>query len=408
MSLGYDFARPHQVFTAGFFRDRDLDFATRGLLGLAASGATEPGEVLAAVATVKEGDPEGWFTTWRDLGLRLQQEGDALRSAGRLAGAAAAYLRASAYLSTALNAAGDDEVLGTFRAHRAAWDGFIDTTVVVADRIDIPYEGTTLPGYLLLASEDEEPRPTIVLNNGSDASHTELWGQAAHGALARGYNVLFFDGPGQQSMLFERGVPFRPDWEAVLTPVVDHLLASNDVLPDQLAVVGLSQAGYWVPRALAFEHRFAAAIADPGVVDVSASWLPHIPAPVRAAFERGDRPAFEEDLAVGFRFDKAAARAWTFRARPYGQPSAFDTLTEVVRYRLTPDILARITTPLYITSPEDEQFWPGQSQQLADGVEDATVQPFTTAEGANLHVQPLARTLTQQRMYDWLDARLGR
>ena len=30
--------------------------------------------------------------------------------------------------------------------------------------------------------------------------------------------VFVFDGPGQQSMLFERGVPFRYDWEAVLTP----------------------------------------------------------------------------------------------------------------------------------------------------------------------------------------------
>jgi dienelactone hydrolase len=408
MNLAHDFARPHQVFTAGFFRDRDLDFATRGLLGLAPSGAAEPGEVLATVAGIKEGDAEGWFHAWRDLGIRLQQEAAALRAAGRLAGAASLYLRASAYLATAVDAAGDDEVLETFRAHRAAWDGFIDTTVHVADRVEIPYEGTTLPGYLLLASEDEEPRPTIVLNNGSDASHAALWGQAAHGALARGYNVLFFDGPGQQSMLFERGMPFRPDWEAVLTPVVDFLLASNDVLPEQLALVGLSQGGYWVPRALAFERRFAAAIADPGVMDVSASWLPHLPAPIVAAFERGDRAAFDEDLALGFRFDKAAGRTWAFRARPYGASSAFDTLTEVVRYRLGPDILARIQTPLYVTSPEGEQFWPGQSQQLAEAVPGSTLQRFTASEGADLHVQPLARQLTQQRMYDWLDGRLGR
>ena len=31
-----------------------------------------------------------------------------------------------------------------------------------------------------------------------------------------------------------------------------------------LALYGISQAGYWVPRALAFEHRIAAAVADPG------------------------------------------------------------------------------------------------------------------------------------------------
>jgi hypothetical protein len=35
---------------------------------------------------------------------------------------------------------------------------------------------------------------------------------------------------------------------------------------------GVSQAGYWVARALAFEHRFTAAIADGGVVSVGRSW----------------------------------------------------------------------------------------------------------------------------------------
>jgi hypothetical protein len=30
------------------------------------------------------------------------------------------------------------------------------------------------------------------------------------------------------------------------------------------------------------------------------------------------------------------------------------------------DVAAQITTPLLITDPEDEQFWPGQSQQLFD------------------------------------------
>ncbi len=33
-------------------------------------------------------------------------------------------------------------------------------------------------------------------------------------ALERSWNAFVYDGPGQQSLLFERGVPFRPDWEA--------------------------------------------------------------------------------------------------------------------------------------------------------------------------------------------------
>ena len=50
----------------------------------------------------------------------------------------------------------------------------------------------------------------------------------------------------------------------MVTPVVDWLLARPDVDPDRIALAGVSQAGYWVPRAVAFEQRIAAAVADPG------------------------------------------------------------------------------------------------------------------------------------------------
>ena len=102
------------------------------------------------------------------------------------------------------------------------------------------------------------------MNNGSDGPVTSVWPPIAAGGVARGYNVVIFDGPGQQSMLFERGaLPARLG--AGITPVVDFLLGRSDVDPKQIVLYGISQAGYWVPRALAFEHRIAAAIADPGV-----------------------------------------------------------------------------------------------------------------------------------------------
>ena len=40
--------------------------------------------------------------------------------------------------------------------------------------------------------------------------------------------------------------------------------------------------------------------------------------------------------------------------------------------------------------------------------EQNTLQPFTADEGADYHCQPLARLLTDERMFDWLDTRLGR
>jgi Prolyl oligopeptidase family len=112
---------------------------------------------------------------------------------------------------------------------------------------------------------------------------------------------VLFEGPGQQSMLFERDIPFRHDWEEVLTQVVDFVLARDDVDADRLCLYGVSQAGYWVPRALAFEHRFAAAIADGGVVDVLRSWLQNLPHPLRKAHEKGEKEKFDEEMALGMR-----------------------------------------------------------------------------------------------------------
>ena len=399
---------PHEAFSAGFYSDTDFDYTVRGLLGHAPFGGSEPGEVLATIAGVKDGDHRAWFTAWHELGQRLLRLADDLRDADHFDSASGTYLRAATYLSVAVDSAGDDVRLEVFREHRAAWDGFIDTTVYSAERVEIPYEGTSLPGYLIRPSDDDEPRATLILNNGSDGSHSSLWGDGAHGALARGYNVLFYDGPGQQSLLFERGIPFRPDWENVITPVVDFLLARLDVDGERLAILGISQGGYWVPRALAFEKRLAAAIVDPAVVDVSASWLAHLPAPLRTLFDEGKREAFDRDMAIGMRFGASAARTWAFRARPFQKDGYFDTITEVKRYTLG-DLVARITTPVFITAADDEQFWPGQSAQFAESLSgEKVLHAFTAAEGANFHCQPLARTLTDQRMFDWLDAVLAR
>ncbi len=109
---------------------------------------------------------------------------------------------------------------------------------------------------------------------------------------------------------------------------------------------------------------------------------------------------------MGMKFSPETAHTWQFRARPYGAKGYAETLEAVRRYTVA-DVAARITTPLLITDPEDEQFWPGQADQLAALTPTvSTVVRFTEAEGAEGHCQPLARTLTAQRMFDWLDEQL--
>jgi dienelactone hydrolase len=395
-----------------FSGNDDFDFEIRTTIGQAFSGAADIGEVLAAVEGIGGKDHDGWFRAWLQLGDRLVSQGEASAAAGHAVSAASAFLRAASSYGTAVNAVAslesDDQLLPTFRKHRAAWDRWVDLVDLDIARVDIPYEDTTMPGYLFRAPGGAASRPVLVVANGSDGPLTSLWSSAVSGALRRGYDALVFDGPGQQSMLFERGVPFRPDWEAVLTPVLDFVLGQPGVDADRIAVYGISQAGYWVPRALAFEHRFAAAIVDPGVVDVSTSWTEHLPGSMRRLLDEGQDEKFDRDMATGMRFSRELSYTWRFRARPYGTTGYADTMRAVLQYTVE-DVAGRIATPLLITDPEHEQFWPGQSERLAaltPGV--STLVRFTEAEGADFHVQPLARALTEQRMFDWLDERLAR
>lgn len=405
--------RPHRAFSKGFYRSPDFDYEVRCLLGAASHGSADVGEVLATIDGVADGDHEHWFQAWRDTGSRVRALADDQAAAGRRVSASLAYLRAATYFGVAVNAVSgldsDDDLVPTFRLQRTSWEGFVDTTDRVVERVEIPYESGAMPGWFFRPSADSSARPTLVLVNGSDGATSGLWSAGAAGALARGYNALIFDGPGQQSMLFERGIGFRPDWEAVLTPVVDLLVTRPDVDAGRLALYGISQGGFWIARALAFEHRFAAAIADPGVVDVAASWDGNIPSGLMKLFRATKKDAFDRDMALGMKFSPATARTWKFRSRPYATDGYFDTLTEVHRYTLTDAEAALIRTPLLITEPEDEQFWPGQSERLADAAGGPTeLSRFTAAEGANVHCQPMARQLTDARMFGWLDTTLTR
>lgn len=68
-----------------------------------------------------------------------------------------------------------------------------------------------------------------MLTDGYNGTVEELYFMTGAAALPRGYNVLAFNGPGQGAALIEQGLAVRPDWENVVTPVVDYALTRRDV-----------------------------------------------------------------------------------------------------------------------------------------------------------------------------------
>jgi hypothetical protein len=230
-----------------------------------------------------------------------------------------------------------------------------------------------------------------------------MWMTGGAGALARGYNCLTFDGPGQGYALWKQKLYFRPDWEKVLTPVIDFALTRPEVDPKRIAVQGISQGGYWIPRAVAFENRVAAAIADPGVVDVSTSWSSNLPKPMQEMLRAGRKAEFDGYISKSSPANLANLR---FRMRPYGFSSYYDTFKATEDYNLR-DVASRIRCPMLITAPTNESFWPGQSQKLFDLVTSPKhLIPFTASDGADLHCEPQGFGLRDLRVFNWLDRTL--
>ena len=391
----------------GFFANADFDYEARIVLGAAASGIGDVGLVLATLDRITDGDPQSWFDAWTALAGDLAARGDAALGRGHLHTASWAFLAAAEYYAKALmfvDGLADQSVqLPTFRAGRRCWEKVVDASQGRFVRVQVPYEDTTLPGYLLRPDATGAARPTLVVTNGSDGSLPGLLEYGAAEAVARGWNAFLFDGPGQQSMLFERGLPFRYDWEAVLTPVIDALVARPDVDASALTGYGISQGGYWITRAVAFERRLVAAVADPGVVDVSAGWTAHLPPALLGMLNSGQKDAFNTAMAKAqASASPEAARTMAFRSKPYGQADPFDLFTEVRKYQVR-DVAGQITTPLLILDPDNEQFFPGQPRQLYDLLPgEKEIIGFTQAQGANFHCQPTGRQLTHTQMLDWL------
>ena len=388
-----------------FFQDEGFEFAALQVLGSAAYRMAEAGEVLATVQRITEADADSWFDEWMAMAKRVHAIAVESEGRGQIASACDAYLRAAVYAGAAffyvLATKDPGRELATWRWHRAAFDKAMHLWPTPVAKVDVPYEGTHLHGYFWTAGS--ERRPVVILVNGSDGPVSDMLSAGAIDAVARGYHAITVDGPGQGYALYEQHLYFRHDWEAVITPVVDFLLGRPDVDPDRIVLAGLSQAGYWVPRAAAYEHRIAAAVADPGVVRVGDSWTRHFPPEFLQMLDVGQDAEFDEIMAQVTQEPSIHLTA-AKRLEPYGTNSMAAVLTELKSWDLTEDA-SKITCPILITSPDDEQFWPGQSEELFELVTapGKTLTRFTAEEGANWHCEPMAPQVRAQRIFDWLD-----
>jgi Prolyl oligopeptidase family len=410
-------AAPTTPPALSFFTDPAINFQMLFALAAAGYGAAETGEVLTTFDRIhSRGDTcAAVFDEFLALGRSLRARGERELAAGRTVSARGSYLRAAMYLDQALffTLASAQPT----RRHEAAIYREMESTWAHAaalfrprfEPVRIPYGRSHLPGWLLSPGGSAR-RPTVILNNGSDAQNVDMFVYGGAAALERGWNALIFEGPGQGANLFLHNRPFVPDWEHVVTPVVDWLRAQPGVDRRRISIVGQSFGGYLVARAAAFEHRLAAVVPDPGVVDAFKTWSASLPPALLDLLYQGQRKEFNAiwnevpgELPESERFGIAK------RAEIYGQGDGYEKLQLARKFKLTRALARRIEAPVAALSPELEQFFPGQAETLYGWLhERKALLRFTVAEGAQYHCEPMAPQLRNERVFDWLEGNARR
>ena len=182
---------------------------------------------------------------------------------GRSLSASNKLMRAANYLITAerLQAHGSEGRMALYRKHLATFYQALGLGGTGAYRVTIPYEGKHLSGIFLPAEGVEGPQPVLVQVNGFDSTKEMRFMAQLPGMLAkRGIASLGLDQPGTGEALRLQGLTARHDSEHWATPVYEWLAARPDVDAQRIGMEGVSLGGYYAPRAVAFEPRFACGV----------------------------------------------------------------------------------------------------------------------------------------------------
>lgn len=398
--------------TTGLFQDPFLDEFGTWALGYIPYGGADYGEIEAVASAVGDGDDSAFYDAWVAYGDRALAEADEAAAAGHPRSASEWYLKASCFFASAYH-----PLYGTPIDPRlpAAYDKQMDAFLrglALAETpgrpVSIPYLAGRLPGYFLpAAGRGGETLPLVVLNNGYDATMTDLYFASAVAASRRGYHVLMFDGPGQGGALYHDGLTLRPDWEVVVTAVMDAVLEFPEVDPDRVALHGWSLGGYLAPRAATAEHRLAAVIADPAQWDLGSAMArmgARLGMPAGSSF----RPDQLDDATLHrlqAAIDGDRALHWSIVKRGFWANGVSDLrgfLTKTMEFTYV-DTAKDIRCPTLLTRAENDPL-AADAPVILDALTcPKTLLTFTAAEGAGDHCEMKNRSLLNRRVLDWLD-----
>jgi dienelactone hydrolase len=219
------------------------------------------------VEASKRPDAEGtraFAQSWVSMADKLGVLADEDEARGRLISAGDKRQRAAMYLITAermqsQRSPGRADLYARFQ--REFLRG-IALSGARCRRVEIPYGNAHLAGLYVRAEGARGPAPILVQVNGLDSTKEMKYFVGLPRWLAqRGVSSLVVDQPGTGEALRLHGMKAVYDSESWASRIADALEGWDEVDPKRIGLEGVSLGGYYCPRAVAFEPRFALGVA---------------------------------------------------------------------------------------------------------------------------------------------------
>ncbi|MBN1237969.1 MAG: alpha/beta hydrolase [Gammaproteobacteria bacterium] len=216
--------------------------------------------LLEAAARGEDAGTAEFLAQWVAMADKLGALAGEDEARGRLLSASAKLQRAALYYLVAERMQGRGHP-GREQTYAKAQNTFRHAIGIGrenAERVEIPYLGKALPALLTRAHGASGQAPCVLYVNGLDSCKELLyWSWLPHALARRGVATLSVDQPGTGEALRLHGLPATHESERWASACYDWLAARDDVDAARIGMVGISLGGYFTPRAMAFEPRFA-------------------------------------------------------------------------------------------------------------------------------------------------------
>ena len=229
------------------------------------------GEIEAMCAPLQEAakspDAAGTLAfreTWVKMADTLCELAAEDETAGRLISAGDKYGRAATYMLTAerLQAHGAPGRIALYARMMVVFAKGLRLAGENCVRVEIPYGNAHIAGLYVRANKASGPAPILVQLNGLDSTKEMKYRVGLPRWLAqRGVSSLLIDQPGTGEALRLHNMPAVFNSEVWASKVLDWIETDPgmqaEVDAKRIGLEGVSLGGYYCPRAVAFEPRFA-------------------------------------------------------------------------------------------------------------------------------------------------------